>query len=97
MNNDDRKNLGVILERMDADKKETKRYREGLDEKVKSIHICLKGNDEDHEDTGLIGSVNENTRFRKSSKKTLTAMGIPLVGLVVKFLWESLTKLFKGG
>lgn len=78
--------VGKILIRM----KQQDIERSNLAGKVNEIHVCLSGENSDHSDDGLIGSVNRNTRFRHGTGKILWIIITAIVGLGVWVVRSSL-------
>ena len=79
MNQTDKKDLNVVLERMEqADKDRTQ------------IHTDIKFIKENlfnpHE--GLWAETKDNTRFRKDSQKWRTVIGVGFIGLIIDKVWS---------
>jgi|TARA_R110000824_G_scaffold296671_3_gene484959 hypothetical protein len=79
MNQSDKKDLNVVLERMEqADKDRTQ------------IHTDIKFIKENlfnpHE--GLWAETKDNTRFRKDSQKWRTVIGVGFIGLIIDKVWS---------
>jgi hypothetical protein len=82
MNGQDKKDLNVILERMEqADKDRAK------------IHADIKFIKENlfnpHE--GLWTETKQNTQFRQSATKWRSVVGVSVLGLLVSRVWEFIT------
>ncbi len=72
------------------DYKDLKGVSDGLNHimrKVDDVRILLKGKD-DSDDTGLVGVVHDNTQFRMTTKKWLGFIGLSVLGLLVKAIYE---------
>jgi len=57
---------------------------------VNDIKVCLHGREDDPNSTGLIGTVMENTKFRKKVTKVLIAVwafiSVPVASFIYKLL-----------
>ncbi len=82
MNGQDKKDLNVILERM-----------EQADKDRAQIHTDIKFIKENmfnpHE--GLWAETKQNTQFRQSATKWRSVVGVSVLGLVVSRAWEFIT------
>jgi len=98
MNGEDKKDLKVILEKMERAEKD----REDMSEAIKTlptmqtdiatIYKVLLGSKDDRSDLGLVGDVRENTEFRNSAKYWLRALGGVNIGIGLKMIWDVVTK-----
>ena len=82
MNGQDKKDLNVILERMEqADKDRTQ------------IHTDIKFIKENlfNPHKGLWAETKQNTQFRQSATKWRSVVGVSVLGLVVSRAWEFIT------
>jgi len=79
MNGQDKRDLNVILERLDQADED----RKNMSEDIKFIKENLFN---PHE--GLWAETKENTRFREESKKWRTITGGALVGLFSKLIYD---------
>ena len=83
MNGKDVKDLNVILERMaQADKDRTEIHTD-----IKFIKENLFNPNE-----GLCAETKLNSQFRESSQKWRTLIGIPVIGMVAKSIYDLITK-----
>ena len=83
MNGQDKRDLNVILERMEQADKD----REKMHDDIKFI----KENMFDPH-TGLWSETKSNTQFREDSKKWRYPIGVGLISLVIKNLWDTVVK-----
>jgi hypothetical protein len=82
VNGKDVKNLNVILERMSqADKDRTEIHTD-----IKFIKENLFNPKE-----GLWAETKLNSQFRESSQKWRTMIGIPVIGMVIKSVYDMIT------
>lgn len=81
MNQSDKKDLNVVLERM-----------EQADKDRSQIHTDIKFIKENmfnpHE--GLWAETKQNSQFREDSKKWRYPIGVGLISLVIKNIWDSI-------
>ncbi len=82
----------VVLAEYDYTKNGLKKDVEYIKEKVDTIFTCLYGNLDNAEDTGLIGSVQKNSSFRKNIKKWLLGVSALVSGILSKFVFEFFNK-----
>ena len=82
MNGQDRKDLNVILERMDQADKD----RDKIHQDIKFIKENLFN---PHE--GLWAETKQNTQFRQETTKWRSVMGVSVLGLIVSRAWEFIT------
>ena len=83
MNGQDKKDLNVILERMEQADKD----REKMHDDIKFIKENLF---DPHQ--GLWSETKLNSQFREDSKKWRYPIGVGLISLVVKNLWDTVIK-----
>ncbi len=83
MNGQDKKDLNVILERMDQADKD----REQIHKDIKFVKENMFN---PHE--GLWSETKLNSQFREDSKKWRYPIGVGLISLVVKNVWDTLIK-----
>ena len=83
MNGQDKKDLNVILERMDQADKD----RDKIHDDIKFIKENMFN---PHE--GLWSETKLNSQFRVDSKKWRYPIGVGLISLVVKNIWDTLIK-----
>jgi hypothetical protein len=83
LNGQDKKDLNVILERMEQADKD----REKMHDDIKFI----KENMFDPH-TGLWSETKLNSQFREDSKKWRYPIGVGLISLVIKNLWDTVVK-----
>ena len=81
MNQREKKDLNVILERMDQADKD----RDNIHQDIKFIKENLFN---PHE--GLWAETKQNTQYRVEAKKWRYGVGIGLISLVVKNVWDTL-------
>ena len=82
MNNTDRKDLNVILERMDQADKD----RDRIHQDIKFIKESLFN---PHE--GLWAETKLNTQFRENTTKWRSVIGVGFIGLVIDKVWSIFT------
>ena len=82
MNGQDKKDLNVILERMEQADKD----REVMHTDIKFIKENLFN---PHE--GLWAETKQNSQFRQSTTKWRSVIGVGVVGLIGKQIWDVLT------
>ena len=82
MNGKDVKNLNVILERMSQAEKD----RAEIHTDIKFIKENLFNPKE-----GLWAETKLNSQFRESSQKWRTMIGIPVIGMVIKSVYDMIT------
>ena len=82
MNGKDKKDLNVILERMSQ-----------ADNDRANIHTDIKFIKENlfNPNDGLWAETKDNTRFRESSQKWRTLIGVPVIGMVIKTIYDVIT------
>ena len=82
MNGQDKKDLNVILERM-----------EQADKDRAQIHTDIKFIKENlfNPHKGLWAETKQNTQFRQSATKWRSVVGVSVLGLVVSRAWEFIT------
>ena len=78
-----------------VDFKDVKKTVENIANTVNDISICLRGDPKNHKDEGLVGAVNNNVKWRDKVNKTLSALGIGVILLFIKEVWQQFLK--KGG
>ena len=83
MNGQDKKDLNVILERME----QADRDREQMHTDIKFIKENMFN---PHQ--GLWSETKLNSQFREDSKKWRYPIGVGLISLVVKNLWDTVVK-----
>ena len=83
MNGQDKQNLNVILERMEQADKD----REKMHDDIKFIKENLF---DPHK--GLWSETKLNSQFREDSKKWRYPIGVGLISLVIKNLWDTVIK-----
>jgi|TARA_Y100001951_G_scaffold38307_1_gene30179 hypothetical protein len=83
LNGQDKKDLNVILERMDQADKD----REQIHKDIKFVKENMFN---PHE--GLWSETKLNSQFREDSKKWRYPIGVGLISLVVKNVWDTLIK-----
>ena len=83
MNGQDKQNLNVILERMEQSDKD----REKMHDDIKFIKENLF---DPHK--GLWSETKLNSQFREDSKKWRYPIGVGLISLVIKNLWDTVVK-----
>ena len=83
MNGQDKKDLNVILERMEQADKD----REKMHDDIKFIKENMF---DPHQ--GLWSETKLNSQFREDSKKWRYPIGVGLISLVVKNLWDTVVK-----
>ena len=83
MNGQDKKDLNVILERMEQADKD----RHKIHEDIKFIKENMFN---PHE--GLWSETKLNSQFRESSQKWRTLISIPVIGMVAKSIYDLITK-----
>ena len=83
MNGQDKRDLNVILERMEQSDKD----REKMHDDIKFIKENLF---DPHQ--GLWSETKLNSQFREDSKKWRYPIGVGLISLVVKNLWDTVIK-----
>ncbi len=83
MNGQDKRDLNVILERMEQADKD----REKMHDDIKFIKENLF---DPHQ--GLWSETKLNSQFREDSKKWRYPIGVGLISLVVKNLWDTVIK-----
>ncbi len=83
MNGQDKRDLNVILERMEQADKD----REKMHDDIKFIKENLF---DPHQ--GLWSETKLNSQFREDSKKWRYPIGVGLISLVVKNLWDTVVK-----
>ena len=83
MNGQDKQNLNVILERMEQADKD----REKMHDDIKFIKENLF---DPHK--GLWSETKLNSQFREDSKKWRYPIGVGLISLVIKNLWDTVVK-----
>ena len=83
MNGQDKKDLNVILERMEQADKD----RDQMHTDIKFIKENMFN---PHE--GLWSETKLNTQFREDSKKWRYPVGIGFISLAVKHIWDMMTK-----
>ncbi len=83
MNGQDKKDLNVILERMDQADKD----REQIHKDIKFVKENMFN---PHE--GLWSETKLNSQFRIDSKKWRYPIGVGLISLVVKNIWDTIIK-----
>ena len=83
MNGQDKRDLNVILERMEQADKD----REKMHDDIKFIKENLF---DPH--NGLWSETKLNSQFREDSKKWRYPIGVGLISLVVKNLWDTVIK-----
>ena len=83
MNGQDKKDLNVILERMDQADKD----REQIHKDIKFVKENMFN---PHE--GLWSETKLNSQFREDSKKWRYPIGVGLISLVVKNIWDTIIK-----
>jgi len=83
MNGKDKKDLNVILERMSQ-----------ADKDRANIHTDIKFIKENlfNPKDGLWAETKDNTRFRESSQKWRTLIGIPVIGMAIKSVYDMITR-----
>lgn len=98
MNGQDREDLKHIIQKMDRreevrklEKKQQDDERQAIRVQVNEMHVCLMGDPEEKEDTGLKGLVLENTNFRKTIKYWLGGISLVSLSAVIKTWWKSFT------
>ena len=72
------------------DYKDLKTVSDGLNhmmKKIDDIRTLLKGKD-DSDDIGLVGAVHDNTKFRMNTKKWMGFIGLSVLGLLVKAIYD---------
>jgi hypothetical protein len=82
MNGQDKKDLNVILERMEQADKD----RDTMHTDIKFIKENLFN---PHE--GLWAETKQNTQFRQSAAKWRSIVGVSVLGLIVSRAWEFIT------
>ena len=82
MNGQDKKDLNVVLERMDQADKD----RENIQKDIKFIKENLFN---PHE--GLWAETKQNTQFRENANKWISIVGTGVVGLVFKQVYDVLS------
>ena len=82
MNGQDKKDLNVILERMEQADKD----RDQMHTDIKFIKENMFN---PHE--GLWAETKQNTQFRQSATKWRSVVGVSVLGLVVSRAWEFIT------
>ena len=82
MNGKDKQDLNVILERMNQ-----------ADKDLANIHTDIKFIKENlfNPKEGLWAETKDNTRFRESSQKWRTMIGIPVIGMFIKTIYDVIT------
>ncbi len=50
-------------------------------EKLESLCLLIRGDPKKHEDVGLVGAVNDNTKFRKTTMKFIWVLAGAVVSL----------------
>jgi hypothetical protein len=83
LNGQDKRDLNVILERMEQSDKD----REKMHDDIKFIKENLF---DPHQ--GLWSETKLNSQFREDSKKWRYPIGVGLISLVVKNLWDTVIK-----
>ncbi len=83
MNGQDKRDLNVILERMEQADKD----REKMHDDIKFIKENMF---DPHQ--GLWSETKLNSQFREDSKKWRYPIGVGLISLVVKNLWDTVVK-----
>jgi len=83
LNGQDKQNLNVILERMEQADKD----REKMHDDIKFIKENLF---DPHK--GLWSETKLNSQFREDSKKWRYPIGVGLISLVIKNLWDTVVK-----
>ena len=83
MNGQDKKDLNVILERMDQADKD----REQIHKDIKFVKENMFN---PHE--GLWSETKLNSQFRIDSKKWRYPIGVGLISLVIKNIWDTIIK-----
>ena len=83
MNGQDKKDLNVIIERMEQSDKD----RELMHQDIKFIKENMFN---PHE--GLWSETKLNSQFREDSKKWRYPIGVGLISLVVKNIWDTIIK-----
>ena len=93
MNGQERSDIKLVLAEIKSVRTEITqgtKERGKLIETVDEIHVCLTGDPKNHEDLGLQGAVNENTKFRKTAKYWLGAFGLTSLAVLAKSFWKSI-------
>ena len=83
MNGQDKKDLNVMLERME----QSDRDRELMHQDIKFIKENMF-----NPHKGLWAETKLNTQFREDSKKWRYPIGIGFISLAVKHIWDMMTK-----
>ncbi len=68
---------------------------EGIADTVETINVTLNGKKGDRHDLGLVGDVRNNVKWRDKVNKTLSALGLGVIGLFIKEGWQQFLR--KGG
>ena len=93
MNGQEKSDIKLVLAEIKSVRTEITqgtKERGELIETVDEIYVCLTGDPKKHEDLGLQGAVVENTRFRKTIKYWLGAIGVASLVTVVKSFWKNI-------
>jgi len=72
---------------MGWDKAESDRI-DSIQKTMTNIDVALNGKEDDPDSTGLIGQVQENTRFRMGITKKVNAAWVVLTGVVSKIAYS---------
>ena len=83
MNGQDKKDLNVIIERME----QSDRDRELMNQDIKFIKENMF-----NPHKGLWAETKLNTQFREDSKKWRYPVGLGFISLAVKHIWDMMTK-----
>ena len=72
---------------MGWDKAESDRI-DSIQKTMTNIDVALNGKEDDSDSTGLIGQVQENTRFRVGITKKVNAVWVVLTGILSKIAYN---------
>ncbi len=94
MNSKDKQDLELVIYRLDQQDKK-------IDDLKSSMDVAHTKNEESlrfikenlfNPEKGLWAETKLNTQFRESSQKWRTLIGIPVIGMVIKSIYEMITK-----